>query len=108
MLPTDESPAAISSLEEEPPAPQYVVSEAGAVVPLSAPLDHDASGESDSSSAEDVGHIAHSAVSLPEGTEQPQSSAAVEDRNRAAPSAWELLRFTLPTLGVWIINPVLR
>ena len=23
-------------------------------------------------------------------------------------SIWDLLRFTLPTLGVWVINPILR
>lgn len=99
-----------SSLEdEELPVPQYVVTEAGAVVPLSAPLDHDDVEDSESSSsAEEHGHISHSAVGTSERKEQPQSSVAVEDRTKAAPSAWELLRFTLPTLGVWIINPILR
>lgn len=39
--------------------------------------------------------------------ELKSSSEAAEEGNREL-GAWELLRFTLPTLGVWIINPVLR
>jgi hypothetical protein len=37
--------------------------------------------------------------------QSPLPSKASPDANL---SIWELLRFTLPTLGVWIINPILR
>jgi hypothetical protein len=38
---------------------------------------------------------------------QMQGSAAVIPDQDSSPTAWELLRFTLPTLAVWIINPML-
>ncbi len=36
------------------------------------------------------------------------SSSDASDAGKPNLSAWDLLRFTLPTLGIWIINPVLR
>lgn len=63
--------------------------------------------DSDSRTASNIVPIKH--VSTADHQDPSKATGnAQTDSSEGSLSIWELLRFTLPTLGVWIINPILR
>jgi hypothetical protein len=84
------------------------VSEASGIITL--PANDAASGPSENGADANGAKVGHAGKS-----EAAASPAAVQGHDvsseaaeKGSLGAWELLRFTLPTLGIWIINPVLR
>lgn len=88
--------------------PHLAVSEASGVITLPAT---DVSGSFDQAAHTNgttpIGGVrdAKSDASSAAAQEKPDTSSNAGEKSLGA---WELLRFTLPTLGIWIINPVLR
>ncbi|KAK9906444.1 hypothetical protein WJX75_001914 [Coccomyxa subellipsoidea] len=83
------------------------VSEASGIITL--PANDAASGPSENGADANGAKVGHAGKS-----EAAASPAAVQGHDvsseaaeKGSLGAWELLRFTLPTLGIWIINPVL-
>ena len=89
--------------------PTLGISEASGVITLPA---NDAASGSFDQAAQTNGTMPVEAVRESKSDASPAAAQETPDTSSNAGEttlgAWELLRFTLPTLGIWIINPVLR
>ena len=101
---TDDLQGSVEDLDSQD-LPSLGISEASGVITLPA---NDAAGGSFDQAAHTNGSTPVKADREPKSDASPEGVGTSSDAGETSLGAWELLRFTLPTLGIWIINPVLR